>query len=65
MMTPMERRKIREVMKLLDQAYDALVKVARVQGQEPDPGMTNLSGWQSDDPTSDVRYWEGPSKRET
>jgi hypothetical protein len=58
MLTPAERKEVRAVLKLLDTAYDALAKLGRIQGQEP-------SGWQSDDPTSDVRYWEGPPKRET
>jgi hypothetical protein len=59
MLTPTERRQIREVMKQLDAVYTVLAKLAQVQGQEP-------RGWMGDVEADDgVQYWEGLPKRET
>jgi hypothetical protein len=59
MLTPTERKQIREVMAMIDRAYSILVAVARVQGAEP-------RGWMGDAEADDgVQYWEGPPKRET
>jgi hypothetical protein len=63
-MTPEERQQLRAVLKLVDQAYAELVKIARPHGQEPHEAMTSWSGWRGDTADDDAAlYWEG-RKRE-
>jgi hypothetical protein len=64
MLTPVERAQIRAVMKLLDTAYDTLAKLARVQGQEPQGGQFDWTGWRDDGTgsTASEWSWEEPSR---
>jgi hypothetical protein len=63
MMTAEERQQLRTALKLLDQAYSMIAEIAKVRGQEPSSGMTDWSGWKSDEGADDVpdytKYWEG------
>jgi hypothetical protein len=63
MMTPIERQKIREVLRMLDQAYDVLVKLGRVQGHEPKGGQFDWTGWQDDGTGSNASEWSWEEPR--